>query len=426
MADTKLTPTEQEKLAILTATLEGKITNATAAKQLQLSIRQVQRAKATIRTEGSRGVIHKLKGKSGNHRIDETTKKQVLTFIEKNYADFKPTFATEKLEEQHAINISPETTRLWMIEKGLWKSHTHKRRTYRAWRPRKEFFGELQQFDGCYHYWFEERLVDENGNPIEICLLAAIDDATGIITKAHFAPNEGVNAVFTFWKDYLKEHGKPAGIYLDSFSTYKINHKYAVDNKELLTQFERAMLQLNIQLITAHSAEAKGRIERLFLTLQDRLVKEMRLAQISTPEDGNRFLTELFLSQFNRKFAVKSTQEGNVHRLLLPIDIDNLQRIFSVQSIRRVNNDFTIQFKNQWYQLAEIQPTTVRAGDHISVEEWLNETIHFSLRDNYLMYTVLPEKPHKVIQQPLILTTHKLIWKPPANHPWRKLYHLKS
>jgi len=156
-----------------------------------------------------------------------------------------------------------------------------------------------------------------------------------------------------------------------------------------------------------------------FKTLQDRLVKEMRLAYISTPEDGNKFLA-VFIPKFNNMFSVLAAKEGDVHKLLGEEDKKNLTRIFSVQSSRRVNNDFTIQFKNQWYQLQEIQPTTVRARDTVVLEIWLDGTVHISLRGFYLSYSVLPERPKKVKKQPIILTTHKLNWSPPANHPWRK------
>ncbi len=423
MAGTKLTAKEQEKATILSDTIAGKITNAHAAKQLGLSIRQVQRTKAHIRKGGILAVVHQLKGKPSNHRYTEETKATVITTIEKKYPDFKPSFATEKLTENHAITISRETTRLWMIEKGLWKTRKQRKtHTYRAWRPRKEFFGELQQFDGSYHYWFENRYCDTKGNPIEVCLLASIDDATGQITKASFAPHEGVIEgvipVFTFWKEYVQQHGSPLAIYLDKFSTYKINHKSAVDNHDLMTQFERAMQSLGIQLIFAHSPQAKGRVERLFDTLQDRLVKELRLAHINTPEQGNIFLTALFIPSFNKKFAVLSIREGNLHKSLSKGDTQ-LHRIFSVHSIRTIHNDFTIQFKNIWYQLAEIQPTTLRPKEKVSVEEWLDGTIHFTMREYTLTVIALPKKPLPQKTTPVILTTHKLNWQPPKNHPWK-------
>jgi len=307
-----------------------------------------------------------------------------------------------------------------MIAEGLWKQRKRKKVDYRSWRPRKEYFGQLEQFDGSYHDWFEGRYRNSNGEPIETCLLAAIDDATGKITHAWFSPHEGVVPVFLFWHVYVYTLGKPLGIYLDKFSTYKINHKSALDNSELMTQFERLAQNLDIELITAHSPQAKGRIERLFQTLQDRLVKEMWLESINTPQTGNRFLKKIFIPKFNEQFAVTAAKEGNVHRPLIKLDRQNSNRIFSIQSKRTINNDFTIQFENVWYQLLELQPTTIRPKETILTEKWLNGTVHFSFRGYYLNYSVLPQRPKKQKANPAIITRHKLMWKPGPNHPWRK------
>lgn len=387
---------------------------------------RLRRLRATVVDGGSQAVVHRLKGRPGNHRIENTVKQEILSIIRQNYYDFKPSFTTEKLEEKHAIIISRETTRLWMSKAGIWKPRKQKQTTYRSWRPRKDYYGELVQFDGSYHHWFENRYCDEDGNSIELCLLASIDDATGRITKAKFSANEGIIAVFKFWKKYVLVHGKPLAIYLDRFSTYKINHKAAVDNQEFMTQFQQAAKTLDIELITAYSPEAKGRVERLFGTLQDRLVKEMRLENINTPEDGNKFLEEIFIPKFNGRFSVISAKEGNVHRKLREQDGKNLNRIFSIQSKRVIQNDFTIQFKNKWYQLAELQPTTVRPREIVIVEEWLSQAIHFTIRGNYLNYLILPERPSSTKRQPSILTTHRLNWKPAADHPWRKIFKQKS
>jgi len=422
-----LTRREEEKLTIINDCISGKITKAQAATMLGISPRQVKRLKSKVREEGTEAVIHHLKGKQSNHHIEQTIKEKAINVIKENYADFKPTFATEKLEENHHLQISPETTRRWMTTEGLWKPRKQKKITYRSFRPRKEYFGELQQFDGSYHYWFEKRFVDANEDPIEVCLLAAIDDATGNITKAAFMANEGVVAVFTFWKEYIEALGKPVAIYLDKFSTYKINHKAAVDNKDLLTQFQRAMGQLDINPIPANSPQAKGRIERLFKTLQDRLVKELRLANISTPPEGNKFLKEIFIPKYNEKFAVIPAKEGDVHRSIQLGEKENLAHIFSTQETRRVNLDFTIQFKNNWYQLTEIQPTTVRPLMIVLMETWLDGSVHIILKDHELAFILLPEKPKKQrIKQPVILTTHTLNYKPPPNHPWRLYAKAKS
>lgn len=417
----QFTPGEQTKLEIINQVLSHKITNGQAGAALGITPRQVQRLKKKIAEEGESGIIHQLRGKQSNHHIDIRLKEKAIAAIKEKYADFKPTFATEKLEENHAIHISYGTTRLWMIQEKLWNPRKQRQTIYRSFRPRKEYFGELQQFDGSYHRWFENRFLDTYGNPIEVCLLASIDDATGKITRAEFLANEGVVAVFKFWQGYVESLGKPVAIYLDKFSTYKINHKNAVDNKDLLTQFQRAMRQLSINPIPANSPQAKGRIERLFGTLQDRLIKEMRLANIRTPEEGNKFLKEVFIPKFNEKFAVIPAKAGSVHKPLLKGEKDNLRHIFSIHEERRVNLDFTIQFKNNWYQLTEIQPTTVRPLLIVLMETWLDGTVHIILKNHELAYLLLPEKPKKQrIKQPLILTTHTLNYKPPPNHPWRQ------
>jgi hypothetical protein len=421
MADNTHVSEEQYKFDVITKVLKKEIKPGLASKLLGVSPRQIRRLKISVREYGISAFTHKLKGRRGNHHIDPFIKKKALTVIKSIYNDFKPTFATEKLEENHSIHLSHETTRLWMIEEGLWKSRKQKQSVYHSWRPRKDYFGELLQFDGSYHYWFEKRFVDLQGNPVEVCLLAAIDDATGKITKAEFAPHEGVIPVFTFWKGYVEETGKPISIYLDKFSTYKINHKAAVDNSDLITQFQRVMQRINVQLITAHSPEAKGRVERLFGTLQDRLVKEMRLVGINNPEEGNRFLREVFIPNFNKKFAVVPAKEGDLHKPVLREEKEQIHHIFSIHDVRRINLDFTIQFKNNWYQLIEIQPATVRPLEVVLMETWLDQTVHILLKGHELEYILLPEKPKKQrIKQPVILTTHKLNWKPPANHPWRK------
>jgi len=426
MADnTTLTDNEQVKLDIINAVLIKKIKTGQAARILGITSRQVQRLKKEVKREGAQGVVHKLKGKISNNHIDPSVKEKVLQKIRTRYYDFKPGFATEKLKEEYddrnqLIIPTSQTVRMWMNESGLWKTHKQKKAEYRSWRPRKEYYGELEQFDGSYHYWFENRYKDKSSGLIEVCLLLSVDDATGKITHAEFADNEGVVAVFTFWKSYVTINGKPIAVYLDRYSTYKINHKSAVDNYDLMTQFERAMKDIAIHLITAHSAQAKGRIERLFGTLQDRLVKEMRLAGINTPMEGNQFLKEIFIPKFNNQFSVVPAQTGDTHRSLTSDDKKNFNRTFSIQSKRKVNNDFTIQFKNNWYQLKEVQPTTVRPRETVLIEEWLDGTIHITLKGFELVSMLLPERPKKIKANPVILTTHELNWEPPADHPWRR------
>jgi hypothetical protein len=227
-----------------------------------------------------------------------------------------------------------------------------------------------------------------------------------------------VIAVFLFWLEYFIKNGLPISVYLDKFSTYKINHPSAVDNKDLITQFQRAMNQVGVKLISAHSPEAKGRVERIFETLQDRLVKELRLAGISTIAEANEFL-KTYIPKFNEQFAVVPKNKADLHRKVNKELKTKLPQIFSVQSQRRVNNDYTILFKNKFLQLAEVQPVTVFKKDTVTVEEHLNGEIKISCKDHYLNYLVLPERPKKVINVPVAaITSHSSGYIPPKNHPW--------
>src|SRR3989338_57348 len=420
MSKPQLTTKEQERLKVIQALLKGEMVNTQAATMLKLSLRQVKRLRKKVKEQGEDAVVHSLKGKVGNHHIPKSTKHKVIKLVREKYADFGPTFASEKLMEVEDIAVHPQTLRRWMDEAGLWRIKKQRKVEYHAWRERKEYFGELQQFDGSYHLWFEGRLLDELGNPQEVCLLASIDDATGQITQAKFDFNEGVVPVFNFWKEYVKTLGKPLGIYLDKFYTYKINHKIAVDNHELMSQFQTAMKLLDIQVINANPPQSKGRIERLFQTLQDRLVKELRLANISTIAEGNKLLSTSFIHKFNDQFSVTAIKAGDVHRALTQAERLKTNSIFSIKHLRRVNSDFTIQFKEYFYQLEQIQPVTIRPKEKVLVEKWLDNTLHLKFKGKYLKYFVLPQKPQKVSKQPAILTNHPLNWKPPPNHPWRQ------
>ena len=411
-----MTNKEAERLTIINNLIAKKINGTDASKQLNLSIRQTKRLKAEVIKNGTQGIIHKLRGKVSHNKIEEKLIKKVKKIIKKNYSDFGPTLATEKLMEIHKINLGVTTIRNLMIAEEFFKTKKRKQnQKHRAWRERKECYGEMQQFDGSYHKWFEKRR-----RIGEVCLLASIDDATGKITKMKFGKNEGVIEVFNFWKDYIKANNKPVAIYLDKFSTYKINHKNATDNHELLTQFQRACNDLNINLINAHSPEAKGRIERLFETLQDRLVKELRLQNISDIKTANKFLEETFIQNFNNRFSVVSTKDNDLHKILTPHDQTNLDRIFSIQSQRQIKNDFTVQFKNDWYQLDEIQPTTIYKKDTILIEEKLDGSIQLSKKEKYLNFKKLPARPEKIKTKLVALTPNKAPWLPPVNHPWRK------
>jgi hypothetical protein len=408
---------EIDRFGVIKNLVEGEINGSEAAEQLRLTPRQVRRLKKRFKKDDPESIVHRGRGKESNRKLKQIIVTKIVNLLLTVYVGFGPTFAVEKLWERDKIKIGVETLRTVMIKNNLWKAKARKNnKEHRQWRPRRDRYGSMEQYDGSYHLWFENRAD-------ECCLLLAVDDATGKITQAIFDHHEGIMPTFNFWKTYTLEKGKPASIYLDKFSTYKINHKAAEDNKELITQFQRACQDLGIELITAHSPEAKGRVERMFETLQDRLVKELRLQNISDIETANKFLEEKFIPAFNAKFAVVPSKRGDLHRPLTKTDKGNLDSIFSIHSTRIVMNDFTAQFKNKYFQLNQQQPVTVCRKDRILIEEHLDDSIVLKLRGKPLNYTVLPKRPEKEFKLKIsALTTGKPTYKPPADHPWRKQY----
>ena len=412
-----MTNKEINRHSIIKKLLNKEINGTNAAELLRLSVRQTKRLKAKVKEFGAKALIHQNRGKLGNRRIPDKEREAIANILKQKYPDFKPTFAAEKLFENHNIKRDPKTIRAIMIDEELWKPNKKKKTEYHSWRKRKSCYGEMLQFDGSYHRWAENRAG-------EWCLLATIDDATGIPVKAKFDLNEGVFPVFGFWKEYVLQHGKPRSIYLDKFSTYKMTQRVAIENHETQTQFQRAMNQLDIEPITAHSPQAKGRIERLFNTFQDRLVKELRLRNISTIEAANKFLEEEFLSDYKTKYSVEPESKTNLHKPLNQKERSKLNSIFSKQTTRTVRNDFTVSFNNQWHQLLKDQPATVRKQDKILIEEWLDGAIHFTLRDKYLNSKAITERPQKVKNTDWVIAAKKRDYTPSTDHPWRREFNL--
>lgn len=406
---------ELDRNNIINRLLRKEINGTKAANLLKLSVRQTKRLKARVKREGPKGLIHGNRGRPSHNQTPLAEKEKITRLLHKHYYDFKPGFATEKLQEDHRISRDPKTIRQIMIDEKLWQPKTKKeKREYRSWRERRSAYGEMIQFDGSYEYWFE-------GRGKSCCLLAGIDDATGKITKAKFAIHEGVFPVFDFWQEYLQTHGKPRAIYLDKFSTYNQNQAVAKENPDTLTQFQRAMEELHIEVIPANSPQAKGRVERLFETLQDRFIKELRLQKISSIDQANEFLEKIFIPKFNQRFSVKPRINSNLHDPLTAKEQKTLASIFSRQTKRTVQNDFTFSFKNQWYQLTENQTATVCKKDKIIVEERLDSTIWVRIRSKCLNYKLLPMRPKKEKQSAWVLpATMKEPYRPPKNHPWRR------
>lgn len=408
-----MTNKEVDRYAIIQKLLSKEINGTDASELLKLSVRHTKRLKAKVKEKGPKALIHQSRGKPSNRSLKEEERKKIAALLHKHYSDFKPTFASEKLEERHNIQRDPKTIRKLMIQEGLWKPRKKKQSDYHSWRQRKACFGEMEQFDGSYHHWLE-------GRGPYCCLLASIDDATSIPTKAKLASNESVFSVFDFWKEYLQQYGKPYSIYLDKFSTYKMTPKAAQENHDTLTQFQRAMREVNIEPISANSCQAKGRVERLFSTFQDRLIKELRLAGISTVEEANAFIEKEFLPKYRQKYAVEPRSQANLHKPLTLKEEKNLDSIFSKQYQRTIRSDFTVSHNNQWHQLLKEQPVTICKKDTVIAEERLDGSVQFRLRGKYLNYKVLPERPKKMKVPWVIPANRRLPYIPPTDHPWRK------
>lgn len=391
---------ELSRCHIVLKLINKELTEKEASNLICLCVRQIRRLKKKAMKYGLKSLIHGNRGKPSHNQIPTEEKEQIIELLHKHYYDFKPTHASEKLETIHQIDRDPKTIRQIMIAEGLWKPRKKKSKSeHREWRQRKAHFGEMVQFDGSYEHWFEDR-----GE--YCCLLLAVDDATGALLYGRFDKDEGVFPVFGFWRKYLLKYGKPMSIYLDRFSTYKMTQQVAQNNHDLKTQFERAMKELRVETIFALSPEAKGRVETRFHTLQDRLIKEMRLRKISTIEGANPFLEQEFIPWFNARYAVEPQGKANLHRPLSEKEKKQLESIFSKQEERVVQNDFTISYNNQWYQLTKDQPATVCKRDRVIVEERLDGSIRFRLRGRYLNAALLALRPPRL--------KHSKVWVLPA------------
>lgn len=396
---------ELKRSHVIRQRLEGHLMQKEAAIQLDLSIRHVRRLEERMRDRGERGLIHGLRGKPSLRKIPEKTRQRVLSIYEKDYYDFGPTLACEKLLERNKIHISDETLRQWLIGAELWK--VKKRKRYRCWRERKARFGEMVQMDGSHHAWFEDRRA--------ICtLMGYIDDATGK-KRGWFYEYEGTLPAMDSLKRYIKRYGIPLSIYLDRHSTYKGSEKLTIEQQlkgEInLSQFERACKELSIQVIHAHSAPAKGRVERSFRTDQDRLVKELRLRGIKSLEEGNRFLTA-YWHKHNQRFSVPAREHIDMHQPV-PAGMD-LNSILCIKTERVVRNDFTILYEGEFYQILD---KTV--GKNVIVEEHADGKKHLTHQGRKIAFKKIERLPIK-IQQPKIRRGCSKASILSAAHPWRR------
>jgi len=383
---------EIDRLKVIHNVIQHKLTWPQAAERLDLSTRQIGTLVARIRKQGNKGIIHGLRGKPSNHRLDPSVLSAALDTVERRYNDFGPTLANEKLRDNEDIFISTFTLRQAMIHKGLWKPRRPKDK-HRAWRERRSCVGELVQLDGSDHDWFEGR------GPRRV-LLIYIDDATSRILYGEFIPVEDADNLLNATRRYLKLHGRPHAFYVDKDSIYKVNRQATIEEElrdfHPLSQFTRAMGELGVKMIFAHSPQAKGRVERGFKTHQDRLVKELRLLGISTMAAANRFLWNVYIPDHNARCAVEPASPTNAHRSLLKSH--NLDSILSLQTERTVGNDFTLRCRNKFFQILKEQKVRVRPKDRVTLEFRLNGSTHLRFKGRYLAFKPIAKLPYRPLR----------------------------
>jgi len=404
---------ERHRLEVFSRVRRGEITLVKASELLALSYRQAKRCFGRYRKEGDKGLVHRLRGQPSNRQADARQKRRVLSLYEKKYTDYGPTLAVECLDEDDGVSVPVETLRQWLLSAGLWRK-CRRRRPYRQRRARKEYFGELVQMDGSHHDWFE-------GRREWAVLMVLIDDATSEVF-AWFSEGETTLAALEAFRGYVDCYGLPRALYVDRDSIYRCDREATMAEnlagKQPTTQFGRAMEELEVKVIMAHSPQAKGRVERVNGTLQDRLVKALRRAKISDLESANRFLREKFLPPFNRRFVKKAAKPGDLHRRV-PRGLD-LGRVLSIRETRVVQNDWTLRFENRWFQLAQTHQKLALAGREVTVSQRLDGHLELFYGSRELSYRELPVPPQRQQEagEPAIRSNQGQ--RPAADHPWRR------
>lgn len=363
---------ELDRLKVINQIETKVLTIEEGAVLMGISTRQTYRVLKKIKQEGSQGIIHKLRGKRSNRGYPEELKKQVIQIYRTHYSDYGPTLFSEQLVNDHKISVDHETIRKWLRAKAITTSMRRKR-PHRKKRERRSCFGALLQFDGSHHDWFE-------GRGAECCLINCVDDSTGKVYLKFAVSENTQDVLLTLW-EYVNKYGIPRSIYTDKHSVYKAEGK--------LTDFGRAMKELNIQTIYANSPQAKGRVERVNRTLQDRLVKALRREGISNIAEANKYLQKRFMSQYNSRFAV-NLGVPDAHRITTGYDLKN---IFCYKTLRQVRNDYTINLAGGYIQLLKGDSPLPIPKQNVTICKWLNGEMHIYFNRQEIKFNHLKEKP---------------------------------
>ena len=412
MGKLRLSGKERRRLEVLSKVRKGGVSLAKAAELLKVSYRQVLRIWQRFEAEGGLGLKHGLRDRPSNRQIEPGRRDRVLELYQAKYGDFGPTLALEYLRKVDGEDLSKETLRGWLMGAGLWRPR-RRGSPHREWRERRAHWGELVQMDGSEHDWFE-------GRRNKASLMVLIDDATNW-THAKFFESETTMAAMAVFQEYVGYYGLPRALYVDRDSIYETTRDSTVDealkDAEPLTQFGRAMEELDVELILAHSPQAKGRVERRHGVFQDRFVKALRLQKINSLEVANHFLEIQFLDELNEQFHVEARSPTDLHRSV-PRGV-KLEHVLSYQEQRTVQNDWTVSWYNRIFQIHESHRKLTLARKKILVSELLDGQIRLTHRGLDLPWSELPARPSAA--KPRRYQTGTTVkQKPAATHPWRR------
>jgi transposase len=411
--DKLLTMSNREitRLEVMQRLKDKRLRQHEASRMLGISVRQVKRLFRAYKARGPSGLVSRRRGKPSNHQLDPNIMQQAIDLICEHYQDFGPTLAHEKLTEKHDLWLSRESVRGIMIAEGWWKPKRAKEPSTHPMRERRACFGELVQIDGSDHDWFE-------GRAPSCTLLVYIDDATGQLLELWFVPEETFFGYCEASRHYFERYGKPVAFYSDKHGIFRVNQPRPLGTTSGLTQFGRAMQELDVQIICANTPQAKGRIERANQTLQDRLVKELRLRRISDVDSANAFLPE-FRTDYNRRFAVVPRSNHNAHRPLLKSE--NLDILLTHQKTGTLSKNLTVQSKGVIYQIQSNRPDYALRNAQVTVCENAKGEVTILYKNKTLAYTIYQKSPRQAeVVDTKTLDRQIKVPKPPApNHPWR-------
>lgn len=395
-----------DRLEILRSVQNKKLRQVDAARMLKITDRQVRKLLRRLEQEGPSGIVSRLVGKMGNRRKSPQLKEQVMALLREKYEGFGPTFAVEKLAELDRIEVSKETVRNWMIENNLWIPKRKKRQLHPS-RARRPCFGELIQADGSPDRWFGSDLPEANATVM-------IDDATSMITALYFSETETLNAYFFAFEEHLKQYGRPLAIYTDHSAIFKSRKETGK------TQMQNALAELGVESILANSAQAKGRVERVNRTLQDRLKKEFRLRGIKTVEQANEYAKE-FVNGHNRSFSKKPMSDYNAHRSLEGYD---LERILCRKEERSLDCSGIFQFNSMHYQIQGISEHRRLSGKRVEIRVARSGKmrVFFDGREVKALPLNEIEDGQKILTRKEVLSWKSKAHKPAKDHPWKRGY----